>query len=101
MIEATLAADFGVEAAFRETTTICLERPIGTGAAFEIIDTDSNPLLATVGLRVDPGPDGGGVTFGLEVELGSMPFAFFKAVEETVHATLRRGFTAGRSRTAS
>jgi ribosomal protection tetracycline resistance protein len=88
VIEATLAADFGVEAAFRETTTICLERPVGTGAAFELGDTDSNPLLATIGLRVDPGT---GVTFGLEVELGSMPLAFFKAVEETVHATLRHG----------
>jgi ribosomal protection tetracycline resistance protein len=88
VIEATLADDFGVEATFRETTTICLERPVGTGAACELGDTDSNPLLATVGLRVEPGS---GVTFGLEVELGSMPFAFFKAVEETVHATLRRG----------
>jgi ribosomal protection tetracycline resistance protein len=91
VIEATLAGDFGVAATFHETTTICLERPVGTGAAFEIIDTDSNPFLATVGLRVEPGRSGGGVTFGLEVELGSMPYAFFKAVEETVHATLRHG----------
>ena len=29
--------------------------------------------------------------FRLEVELGSMPLAFFKAVEETVHETLRQG----------
>ena len=42
---------------FRETTTICIERPAGTGAAVEIIDTDPNPFLATVGLRVEPGPD--------------------------------------------
>ena len=32
-----------------------------------------------------------GVEFRLEVELGSMPFAFFRAVEETVRATLRQG----------
>jgi ribosomal protection tetracycline resistance protein len=31
------------------------------------------------------------VSFGLEVELGSMPAAFFTAVEETVHRTLRDG----------
>ena len=32
-----------------------------------------------------------GVRFRLEVELGSMPFAFFKAVEETVAVALRQG----------
>jgi ribosomal protection tetracycline resistance protein len=91
VIQATLADDFGLEVAFRETTTIYIERPVGTGAAVEIGDTESNPFLATVGLRVDPAPIGSGVDFGLEVELGSMPFAFFKAVEDTVRDTLRQG----------
>jgi ribosomal protection tetracycline resistance protein len=40
---------------------------------------------------VSPGPVGSGVRFALEVELGSMPYAFFVAVEETVHETLRQG----------
>jgi ribosomal protection tetracycline resistance protein len=31
------------------------------------------------------------VEFGLEVELGSMPFSFIKSVEETVRETLREG----------
>ena len=31
------------------------------------------------------------MAFRLEVELGSMPFSFFKAVEETVHETLGQG----------
>jgi ribosomal protection tetracycline resistance protein len=31
------------------------------------------------------------VTFALEVELGSMPFAFFRAVEESVRDALRSG----------
>jgi ribosomal protection tetracycline resistance protein len=87
VIQATLADDFGIEAGFRETTTICIEKPSGSGAAFEIMDEGDNPFLATVGLRVDPGPS----EFRLEVELGSMPYAFFRAVEETVEATLRRG----------
>ena len=91
VIQATLAADFGVDVGFRETTTICIERPVGSGAAFELIGTDSNPFLATVGLRVDPAPTGAGVAFRLEVELGSMPYAFFTAVEDTVHETLRQG----------
>jgi ribosomal protection tetracycline resistance protein len=91
VIQATLADDFGVAVSFRETTTICVERPAGTGEAVEIIDTDPNPFLATVGLRVEPAPIGSGVDFRLEVELGSMPFAFFKAVEETVKETLHQG----------
>jgi len=91
VIQATLASEYGVEAEFSASTTICIERPAGTGAAFEIIDTPTNPFLATVGLRVDPAPVDSGVRFRLEVELGSMPFAFFKAVEETVATALRQG----------
>ena len=93
VIQATLANDFDVEVGFRETTTICIERPIGTGAAVEIMDKDPNPFLATVGLRVDPAPLDTGIEFRLEVELGSMPYAFFKAVEDTVRDTLEQGAT--------
>lgn len=91
VVEATLADDFGLGVTFRESTTICVERPAGSGADFEIIDTDPNPFLATVGLRVDPAAPGAGVEFRLEVELGSMPYAFFAAVEETVRETLLQG----------
>jgi ribosomal protection tetracycline resistance protein len=91
VIQATLASDFGVEAGFRGTTTLCIERPVGAGAAVEIGDTDANPFLATVGLRIDPAPAGSGVRFRLEIELGALPFSFLKAIEETVHRTLRQG----------
>ncbi len=91
VVQATLADDYGLAVTFRGTTPICVERPIGTGAAFEIIDTDSNPFLATVGLRVEPAAVGSGVDVRLEVELGSMPIAFFRAVEGAVHDTLRQG----------
>ncbi len=91
VIQATLASDFDLDVFFRETTTICIERPAGSGAAAEAMGDGPNPFLATVGLRVDPAPVGRGVAFRLEVELGSMPFAFFKAVEETVRETLQQG----------
>jgi ribosomal protection tetracycline resistance protein len=91
VIQATLADDFGIDVAFRETTTIYIERPVGAGAAVEIGAKGDNPFLATVGLRIDPAPIGTGVQFRLEVELGSMPFAFFKAVEDTVRDTLQQG----------
>jgi ribosomal protection tetracycline resistance protein len=91
VVQATLAADFGVEVSFRETTTICIERPTGSGAAFELIGTPPNPFLATVGLRVDPAAVDSGLTYRLEVEPGSMPIALMRAVEETVADTLRQG----------
>ncbi|MGW0758479.1 GTP-binding protein [Streptomyces sp. NPDC002814] len=93
VIQATLADDYGLDVTFRETSTICIERPVGTGAAVEFNKKDANPFLATVGLRVDPAPTGSGVSFRLEVELGSMPYAFFKAVEDTVRETLAQGLS--------
>jgi len=91
VIQATLAEDFGLDVAFRESTTICIERPVGAGAAVEVIGQAPNPFLAGVGLRVDPAPPGSGVAFNLEIELGALPFSFLKAVKETVHETLRQG----------
>ncbi|WUJ69791.1 TetM/TetW/TetO/TetS family tetracycline resistance ribosomal protection protein [Kribbella soli] len=91
VIETTLATEFGIEVDFRETTTICVERIVGTGAAVEFKKKDLNPFLATIGLRVEPAPVNAGVSFELEVELGSMPYAFIKAVEETVRETLHQG----------
>jgi ribosomal protection tetracycline resistance protein len=91
VIAATLAEEYGVEATFRETTTIHIERVRGTGEAVEFIKKNDNPFLGTVGLRVEPSPVGSGVEFRLGVELGSMPYAFFMAIEDTVRATLRQG----------
>ena len=91
VVQATLADDFGLEVTFRPSSTLCVERVVGTGAAYELIGQEPNPFLAQVGLRVEPGPVGSGVGFGLAVELGSMPYAFFRAVEETVRETLREG----------
>jgi len=91
VIAATLAADFGLSVCFRETTTVCVERLAGVGAAVERLGEAPNPFLATIGLRVSPAAAGSGVRFGLEVEPGSMPLAFFRAVEDTARETLRQG----------
>jgi ribosomal protection tetracycline resistance protein len=88
VIRETLAADFGVEANFRETTPICIERPLGTGFA---ANRAPRPLLATVAVRIEPGPVGSGVTYRLEAEYGSVPAAFLKAVEDGVRETLNQG----------
>ena len=92
VIEATLAEEYGVRVRFTETTTLCIERPVGTGEAVERIGTDDNPILAGVGLRIEPAAAGSGVSYRLSGEVrGTMPVAFFNAVEESVHRALQRG----------
>ena len=92
VIQATLANEYGIEVNFRETTTICVERPAEIGEAVELIRKAPNPFLATVGLRVEPAPRNSGPQFRLANDvLGTMPLAFFVAVEETVLETLRQG----------
>ncbi|MFE2582674.1 GTP-binding protein [Streptomyces sp. NPDC059378] len=91
VVQATLADEYGLDVSFRGTTPLCVERPAGTGEAVEFNKKDANPFLATVGLRVEPAPVGSGVSFALAVELGAMPYAFFKAVEDTVRETLGQG----------
>jgi ribosomal protection tetracycline resistance protein len=98
VIQATLAADFGIDVEFRETTPIYIERPIGSGIAVDILGEERNPFLATVGLRIDPAPAGSGVRFRLDVDVGSIPLyvyksagAFAAALEDTVRRTLQQG----------
>ncbi|MFN8515902.1 MAG: hypothetical protein U0841_25625 [Chloroflexia bacterium] len=51
-----------------------------------------NPFYATVGLRVEPGERGSGLHF--ERELGALPLAFYRAIEETIHETFKQGLHA-------
>jgi ribosomal protection tetracycline resistance protein len=98
VLQATLANDYGIEVTFRETTPICIERPVGTGEAIEILHAESNPFLATVGLRIEPGPDGSGIEFRLQVDHRSVPMYVYKrledfadAMEQYVRQTLQEG----------
>nr|WP_246248335.1 hypothetical protein [Micromonospora maritima] len=47
-----------------------------------------NGFFGTVGFRVEPGT---GVDYRLEVELGSLPLSFHKAIEEATRAALDQG----------
>ena len=98
VIQETLANDFDIEVEFRETTPVCIERPIGPGAAVEKLGAASNPFLATVGLRIEPAPINTGVEFRLQVGVRSIPQYVYKtvenfgrALEETVRTTLQQG----------
>ncbi|HSX28495.1 MAG TPA: translation factor GTPase family protein [Candidatus Saccharimonadales bacterium] len=65
VISTTLATDFGVEAIFERTQPICVERPVSSGYAVQLLQEESNPTSATVGLRIEPGQPGSGLSFKL------------------------------------
>lgn len=98
VVQATLADEYGIEVEFLETTTICVERPIGSGASLELLGKDGNPFIATVGLRVEPGSPNSGIAVMIDVKPETVPLyvyktfeAFQQALEETVAETLRQG----------
>lgn len=91
VIQAMLLDDFGLDAVFQETTIICVERLIGSGSSLEVMLNESNPFMATIGLSVEPRPDGAGNTFSLDVDVGQMPAVFYRAVEDAAISALREG----------
>lgn len=91
VIQSTLAQDFGLDVVFLESTVIHVERVVGIGEGLDELFRGGNPYFATVGLRVEPRPEGAGNNFTLDVSLGLMPTGFYRAVEETVHEALKQG----------
>jgi ribosomal protection tetracycline resistance protein len=89
VIETMLKEQHGLEVRFSETGIVCLEKPSGTGQAIEIIGAAENPFLATVGLKVEPGSAGSGVTYTYTP--GALPLAFYRAIETTARTTLAQG----------
>jgi ribosomal protection tetracycline resistance protein len=81
VIQATLANEYGLDVTFRETTPIYIERPIRTGEAIEILHAESNPFLATIGLRVDPATMDSGIDFRLQVDPRTVPLYIYKTLE--------------------
>ncbi len=84
VLEATLAADYGLEVEFRETTTVCVERPTGSGEAVELLNTPTNPFHADLGLRVAPAGPGSGVDIHVGVDPRAAPLYVFKTFESFV-----------------
>ena len=94
VVQTTLERDYAIAADFRETTTVCIERPGKAGAALEVIRAktktnitgpssplSTNPFMATLGLRIEPAPPGSGVEFRTDVEVRLVPMYLFHTVE--------------------
>ena len=94
VIQATLERDYGIAADFRETTVVCIERPVRVGQAEEVIRVktktnitgrssplSTNPFTATLALRIEPAPVGSGIAFRSEVGVRYVPLYIFHTVE--------------------
>ena len=86
-----LLENYGLAVRFSETRVVCIEKPGGTGQAVDVMGAEGNPFYATVGFRVEPAATGSGITYTLEVKLGSLPLPLHRAIEETIFATLKQG----------
>ncbi|MFL5769488.1 MAG: GTP-binding protein [Chloroflexota bacterium] len=97
VIGTTLGRDYGIEADFRDSTTICIEWPRRAGEAHEVIRAktktnitgrssplSTNPFTATMALRVEPLPLGSGVEFRLAVEPRLIPLYIYKTTDAMV-----------------
>jgi ribosomal protection tetracycline resistance protein len=91
VVAALLADRYGVQVRFSGTSTACIERVAGAGAAEDKIGRHGNPYLAGVGLRIEAAPVGQGIRFHPGIEPGRLPPAFIAATEEGVRAALRQG----------
>ena len=89
VIQSTLADDFNVAATFREPTMICIERPLGSACALELLKSDGHPYSATVGLRIEPGAAGSGIRFRVEVDPRLVPLYIYKTAGQFAHAMTR------------
>ena len=103
VIQATLEREYGVVAEFRETTTVCIERPARVGEAEEVISAkthtnitgrssplSTNPFMATLALRIEPAAVGSGIEFRAEVEPRLVPLYLFRTPD--VFATQMEAF---------
>ncbi|KLA26958.1 elongation factor G [Bacillus cereus] len=91
VIETTLFEKYNLQVTFSNTRVVCIEKPIGIGNSVEVMGEKANPFYATVGFKVERGELNCGITYKLGVELGSLPLAFHKAIEDTVFQTLKQG----------
>jgi ribosomal protection tetracycline resistance protein len=98
VLQATLADEYGIDVSFREPTPICVERPLGAGEAVEILHAETNPHMATIGLRIEPAPEDAGIELRLDVHPTTVPlyvYKRFERFEEAMNEYVREALTEG------
>jgi len=98
VLASTLELEHGIAVRFRETTPICVERPVHTGTAVALLRDPSNPISATVGIRIDPLEPDSGVRVVVGIESKIAPIFIYKthaAFEASIAAHVRGALAAG------
>jgi len=98
VLQDTLAADHRLEISFGETMPICVERPVRRGEAVERLRAETNPYLATIGLRVEPADVDSGVAVRLDVDPRAAPLYVYRTFErfgEYMETYVRAGLDEG------
>lgn len=91
IIEALLRTRFDIDTVIEPPKTIYKERPIAPSAACKYMYKDGNMLHATVGIEIEPLPDGSGFVYTTLVSYGDLMKPFQNAVEEGIEMGLRQG----------
>ncbi|MEV1119417.1 translation factor GTPase family protein [Actinosynnema sp. NPDC049800] len=92
VIAERLQREFGIVAVFEPVRPVYFERPVGRGeSVHEFSPRGPNDFWQTVGVRVEPLPPGTGNTFTRQAQLGLLPKAYHRAIEEAVTSTLQQG----------
>ena len=82
-----LESEYDLPADFLPTRTVCIERVAGVGEARDQVRSGN----ASLGLRVEPGPVGSGLQYGMTVERGYLLPSFHVAIEQTLPTALEQG----------
>jgi ribosomal protection tetracycline resistance protein len=99
VLGSTLAEEHGIEVEFSEASVLHVERPRGVGEAVVRLNTEENPYHATIGLRIEPGEPGTGLTFVTDVPARDMPLYLFRSAEAfaaSIEKHVRRELAHGR-----
>lgn len=93
VISQRLNNEFHMSVNFSTSEVVCIERPIKTGSAVNIMDLHNPPLefYATLGFRIEPGPIDSGIHYDMQAHSGTLPTGYHSVVKAGVFQFLEHG----------
>jgi ribosomal protection tetracycline resistance protein len=77
----TLATEYGIDVDFHDTTVVCVERPLGVGAAALRLGEPGHLYHYGLGVRVEPAIPGAGVELVVAADRASLPLHVYGNVD--------------------
>ena len=93
ILKELLASESGIEVNFSNTKMICIERPVHTGKAVNIMDLHNLPIefYATLGFKIEPGAVNSGIQYNMQAHSGRIPKGYHSVIEEAIFKFLKTG----------